>query len=204
MTSNDHGAVWQTSRIDRAQRWAALGSRGATVWLTGLSGAGKSTLADGTLAALIAAGRTAYVLDADNLRHGLNRDLGFSPADRSENARRVAEVALAVADAGLVCLVPIISPYRADRAAARQRHTDNGLPFAEVFVDATLASCTARDPKGLYRRQAAGEMSGLTGVDAPYEAPTEPDLRLRTDEADVAPLVAQIVALIARLTADSL
>lgn len=204
MADHEHGAVWQTSRIDRTQRWAALGSRGITVWLTGLSGAGKSTLADGTLAALVAAGRPAYVLDADNLRHGLNRDLGFSPADRSENARRVAEVALAVADAGLVCLVPIISPYRADRDAARQRHVANGLPFAEVFVDATVDSCTARDPKGLYRRQANGELAGLTGVDAPYEAPLSPELHVHTDDSDVAPLVAQIVALIERLTADTL
>lgn len=196
--------MWQTSRVDRAARWAAIGSRGATVWLTGLSGAGKSTLADATLAALIAARRPAYVLDADNLRHGLNRDLGFSPADRSENARRIAEVALAVADAGLVCLVPIISPYAADRAAARQRHADNGLPFAEVFVDAALASCTARDPKGLYRLQASGALTGLTGVDAPYEAPVVPELHLHTDESAVEPLVAQIVALVDRLVADSL
>ena len=190
--------------MDRARRWAALGSRGATVWLTGLSGAGKSTLADGTLAALIVAGRPAYVLDADNLRHGLNRDLGFSPADRSENARRVAEVALVVADAGLVCLVPIISPYRVDREAARQRHVDNGLAFAEVFVDATVESCTARDPKGLYRLQASGHLAGLTGVDAPYEVPTSPQLHVHTDDSDVAPLVTQIVGLIERLTADSL
>lgn len=174
------------------------------MWLTGLSGAGKSTLADGTLAVLTDAGRPAYVLDADNLRHGLNRDLGFSAADRSENARRVAEVAWAVADAGLICLVPIISPYRADRAAARSRHEESGLPFVEVFVDASVAACSARDPKGLYRLNASGKLAGLTGVDAPYEAPLAPDLHLQTDYEEVSPLVADIVRLIDRRLADSL
>lgn len=201
MTAHEHGAVWQPSAVDRARRWAAMGSQGMTVWFTGLSGAGKSTLAEATLATLTAAGRPAYILDADNLRHGLNRDLGFSPADRSENARRVAEVALAVADAGLICLVPIISPYRADRAAARLRHEDNGLPFAEVFVDASVTVCAARDPKGLYRRNASGTLAGLTGVDAPYEAPLAPALHLLTDGASVDPLVIDIVHAIDALLA---
>lgn len=204
MSSHERGAVWQPSAVDRARRWAALGSQGLTVWLTGLSGAGKSTLAEATLATLTDAGRPAYILDADNLRHGLNRDLGFSPADRSENARRVAEVALAVADAGLICLVPIISPYRADRAAARLRHEESGLRFVEVFVDASVATCTARDPKGLYRLNATGKLVGLTGVDAPYEAPLSPDLHLRTNEGAVAPLVIDIVHMIDAMPADSL
>lgn len=204
MSPDEQGAVWQLSAVDRTRRWATVGSRGVTVWLTGLSGAGKSTLAEATLAALIDERRPAYVLDADNLRHGLNRDLGFSPADRSENARRVAEVAWAVADAGLICLVPIISPYRADRAAARLRHEEGGLPFAEVFVDASVAACTARDPKGLYRLNASGKLTGLTGVDAPYEAPLSPDLHLQTDDGEVAPLVIDIVRMIDRRLADSL
>lgn len=202
MTDHEYGAVWQTTTVDRARRWATMGSQGLTVWLTGLSGAGKSTLAEATLATLTDAGRPAYILDADNLRHGLNRDLGFSPADRSENARRVAEVAWAVADAGLICLVPIISPYRADRAAARLRHEESGLRFAEVFVDASVATCTARDPKGLYRRNASGTLAGLTGVDAPYEVPLSPDLHLRTDEGAVEPLVTAIVHLIESLLTD--
>jgi adenylyl-sulfate kinase len=193
MTAHEHGAVWQPSAVDRARRWAALGSHGLTVWMTGLSGAGKSTLAEATLVALTEAARPAYILDADNLRHGLNRDLGFSPADRSENARRVAEVALAVADAGLICLVPIISPYRADRTAARLRHEENGLPFMEVFVDASVAVCTARDTKGLYRRNASGTLTGLTGVDAPYEAPLVPDVHLLTDSGPVEPMVIDIL-----------
>jgi adenylyl-sulfate kinase len=174
--------VWHDEGIPRETRWAARGVHGATVWLTGLSGSGKSTIAATVAAALGARGVLAYTLDGDNLRHGLNGDLGFSAADRAENVRRVAEVARLCADAGLVVLVPVISPYRAGRAQARAIHDASGLVFVEVFVDAPLEVCETRDPKGLYQRARAGELTGLTGVDDPYEAPEDPELVLPTAE----------------------
>ena len=172
--------VWHEGELPRAERWRAAGVHGATVWLTGLSGSGKSTVASALTVALGRRGVLAYTLDGDNLRHGLNGDLGFSAADRAENVRRVAEVARLCADAGLVVSVPVISPYRAGRAHARAVHEGSGLVFLEVFVDAPLAVCEARDPKGLYRRARAGELTGLTGVDDPYETPTDPDLVIDT------------------------
>ena len=150
MTAATGAAVWHAPAVGRVERWARHGLRGATVWFTGLSGSGKSTLANAVAQRLLEAGRAAYVLDGDNLRHGLNADLGFSPADRTENVRRVGEVARLLTDAGLVALVPVISPYRADRARVRDAHAVDGLPFVEVFVDTPLAVCEARDPKGLY------------------------------------------------------
>jgi bifunctional enzyme CysN/CysC len=189
--------VWQDGEVPRAERWRAAGVHGATVWLTGLPGAGKSTLADALLAALTSRGVLAYSLDGDNLRHGLNGDLGFSPEDRAENVRRVAEVARLGADAGLVVTVPVISPYRAGRAHARSIHEASGLVFLEVFVDAPLAVCEARDPKGLYRRARAGQLRGLTGVDDPYEAPTDPDLVVDTAELAPAAAAAAVVAALA-------
>jgi adenylyl-sulfate kinase len=174
--------VWQDDEVARAARWASVGAHGATVWLTGLPGSGKSTIAAALTAALTDGGVLSYTLDGDNLRHGLNGDLGFSPRDRAENVRRVAEVARLCADAGLVTGVPVISPYREGRAHARAIHEASGLVFLEVFVDAPLAVCEARDPKGLYRRARAGELHGLTGVDDPYEAPTAPELTLATAE----------------------
>jgi adenylyl-sulfate kinase len=171
MTAN---VVWHHGGVARGERPFA----GATVWFTGLSGSGKSTVAVAVERRLVAAGRPAYVLDGDNLRHGLNADLGFSPADRTENIRRVGEVARLMADAGVVALVPVISPYRADRDRARAIHGAAGVPFLEVFVDTPLATCESRDPKGLYAKARAGEITSFTGLDAPYEAPEAPDLRL--------------------------
>ena len=159
-----------------------MGSTGATVWLTGLSGAGKSTVAEALERLLVESGRTAYRLDGDELRLGLNADLGFSAEDRTENVRRVGEVAALFAAAGLVAIVPVISPYRAGRDAARARHAGAGLPFVEVFVDTPLAVCEDRDSKGLYARSRAGELPGLTGVDAPYEAPLHPEVVLQPDD----------------------
>lgn len=185
--------VWHDEGIPRAARWAARGVHGATVWLTGLSGSGKSTIAAAAAGALTDRGVLAYTLDGDNLRHGLNGDLGFSAADRAENVRRVAEVARLCADAGLVVLVPVISPYRAGRDQARALHAASDLVFMEVFVDAPLDVCEARDPKGLYRRARAGELSGLTGVDDPYEPPEHPELVLAT--AELSPLAAAAVIL---------
>jgi bifunctional enzyme CysN/CysC len=174
--------TWQQPRVTREERHACVG-RGATVWLTGLSGSGKSTLATMLEERLLGCGRPAYVLDGDNLRHGLNGDLGFDAASRSENVRRVAHVARLFADAGVVALVSLISPYAADRRLARALHEDAGIPFIEVFVDTALEECERRDPKGLYARARAGQLCGFTGIDDPYERPAGPCLVIPT--ADV-------------------
>lgn len=176
------GVVWHPGSVDRSTRSAATGSAGAVIWMTGLSGSGKSTVSMELERQLVDRGVAAYVLDGDNLRHGLNGDLGFSPADRTENVRRVGEVATLFADAGLIAIVPLISPYRADRDRARARATGAGLLFAEVFVDTPLEICEQRDPKGLYRKARAGELTGMTGIDAPYEPPLSPELRLTPDD----------------------
>src|ERR671922_1788061 len=175
--------VWQRGQVDRAQRWAALGHGGATVWFTGLPASGKWTVAAGVEAHLLEQGRSAYILDGDNLRHGLNGDLGFSAADRTENVRRTAEVSALLADAGVLVLVALVSPYRADREAARAVHAARGLPFLEVHVATSLEECERRDPKGLYARARAGEITGLTGVDDPYEPPVAADVVVGTGES---------------------
>jgi bifunctional enzyme CysN/CysC len=176
--------VWHASSIDRETRWRRAGLGGMTVWFTGLSGSGKSTLADATAVALHARGRAAYVLDGDNLRFGLNADLGFSAADRTENVRRVGEVARLMADAGLVVLVALISPYREARDRIRADHERAGLRFVEVFVDTPLELCQQRDPKGLYAKARAGEIREMTGVDHPYEPPLRPEVHLRHAELE--------------------
>jgi bifunctional enzyme CysN/CysC len=168
--------VWHESEVPREERWHAAGVRGATVWLTGLSGSGKSTVASALTRLLTARGVLSYTLDGDNLRHGLNGDLGFSTDDRAENVRRVGEVARLFADAGVVALVPLISPYRAGRDHARALHDAAGLRFIEVFVDTPIEVCEQRDPKGLYQKARAGELKGFTGIDDPYEAPLQPEL----------------------------
>lgn len=173
--------VWHDSARPRAERWRSTGGHGATVWLTGLSGSGKSTVAVALLEHLLTAGIGAYSLDGDNLRHGLNGDLGFDAPARTENVRRVGEVARLFADAGLVAVVPVISPYREGRDHARLIHAATGLPFFEVFVDTPLAVCEARDPKGLYAKARAGELPGFTGIDDPYEPPVAPELVIPGD-----------------------
>jgi adenylyl-sulfate kinase len=175
MPERSPNVVWQQG-VDRAARWEALGHAGATVWMTGLPGSGKSTIASGVEATLLGQGRSAYILDGDNLRHGLNGDLGFSAADRAENVRRTAEVSALLADSGTVVLVALVSPYRADRDAAREIHAARGLPFLEVHVATPLEECERRDPKGLYARARAGEVTHLTGVDDPYEPPLSPEV----------------------------
>lgn len=175
MTEN---VVWHEGEVSRVQRALITGGKGCTVWLTGLSGSGKSTIAREVEKALVNAGRGCYVLDGDNLRYGLNKDLGFSQPDRAENVRRVGEVAKLMADAGLVVLVPVISPYVDDRASVRRMHAEAGLPFIEAFVDTPLEVCEQRDVKGLYAKARAGEIQGMTGVDDPYEAPVEPDVHI--------------------------
>ena len=182
MTDQSPDVVWQDSLLPSGKRWSVLGQTGATVWFTGLSGSGKSSVAAACERLLVAAGRPAYLLDGDNLRHGLNGDLGFSADDRDENVRRVAEVARLFADAGLVALVPLISPYRAARERARTLHQAAGVPFLEVHVDTPIEVCEERDPKGLYLRARAGDLPGFTGVDDPYEPPKHPDLVLTPDD----------------------
>lgn len=170
--------TWHSTSVPRAERWKRLGLHGGTVWLTGLSGSGKSTVANALAELLHEAGIAHTVLDGDNLRHGLTADLGFTEADRAENVQRVGEVARLMADAGLVAIVPVISPYRADRDRVRAAHVAADLTFLEVFVDTALAVCAERDPKGLYVKALVGEITGLTGVDAPYEAPLHPEVRV--------------------------
>jgi adenylyl-sulfate kinase len=182
VNARSSNVVWQHGLLDRAQRWGALGHPGATVWMTGLPASGKSTVAAAVEARLVVEGRGAYVLDGDNLRHGLNGDLGFSAGDRAENVRRTAEVAALMADAGVVVLVALVSPYRADRDAARAVHARLGLPFLEVYVATSLEECERRDPKGLYARARAGELQHLTGIDDPYEPPEAPAVVVRGDE----------------------
>jgi bifunctional enzyme CysN/CysC len=184
--------TWHPGHVGRDER----PSRGATVWLTGLSGSGKSTVAHEAERLLVAQGRPAYVLDGDNLRHGLNGDLGFSAADRAENVRRVGHVARLFADAGVVALVPLISPYRTGRDLVRAMHDEAGLAFIEVHVDTPIEVCEQRDPKGLYAKARAGEITGFTGVDDPYEAPTAPELVLRPTDGDARAMAEQVLALL--------
>lgn len=188
--------VWHPGTVSAERRAAVTGGPGVTVWLTGLSGSGKSTIAHRLEERLVSSGRAAYVLDGDNVRHGLNGDLGFSPSDRSENVRRVGEVARLMADAGLVVAVPVISPYRIDRDRVRAAHDAAGLRFLEVWVATPLEECERRDPKGMYARARAGELSDFTGIDAPYEEPTNPDLVLDTTTTDVESCVESILGLV--------
>ena len=169
---------WRATDVTRERRAALKGQAPAVIWLTGLSGSGKSTIANLLEARLHAEGRHTYLLDGDNVRHGLNRDLGFSQADRAENVRRVAETAKLMADAGLIVIVAFISPFRAERDAARALMT--GGEFMEVHVDAPLAVAEARDPKGLYAKARTGEIKGFTGIDSPYEPPLKPEVRVDT------------------------
>jgi adenylylsulfate kinase len=170
--------VWQASRVSRSKREQLFNQAGATLWLTGLSGAGKSTLAFALEHTLIEQGYKAYVLDGDNLRHGLNNNLGFSAVDRTENIRRVGEVAKLFADAGILVIASFISPFQQDRALVRQLHHNAQLPFIEVFVDTPLAVCEQRDPKQLYAKARRGEIHDFTGISSPYEAPTNPEIHI--------------------------
>lgn len=171
---------WHEGDISRDERWKALGCKGATMWFTGLSACGKSTIACALEQALVNQGVGCYRLDGDNIRFGLNKNLGFSAADREENIRRIGEVAKLFADAGIVTLTSFISPYVKDRDAARKVHEDAGLKFIEVFVDTPIEVCEQRDPKGLYKKARAGELKGFTGIDDPYEAPDRPELTIAT------------------------
>ena len=182
--------VWHQGAVTRADREQLNGHRGATVWLTGLSGSGKSTIAVDLEKALLSRGVRAYILDGDNVRHGLNKNLGFSPADRTENIRRIGEVAKLFTDAGLVAITAFISPYRADRDQVRALMPDD---FVEVLVDCPLEVCEQRDVKGLYQKARAGKIPEFTGISAPYEPPLKPELTLATASLSVEESVAQIV-----------
>jgi len=187
---------WQGTRLTREQRWQSLGHGGATLWFTGLPGAGKSTVAAAVEERLLQAGQPAFLLDGDNLRHGLNGDLGFDESARRENVRRTAHVARLLAESGTIALVSLVSPYAADRETAASLHAADDLVFLEIFVDAPLELCEQRDPKGLYARARAGELAGLTGVGAPYEAPAEPDLVLGSREETVEQEVERVMELL--------
>lgn len=185
--------VWHHGELTHAERCRQLKARGCTLWFTGLSGSGKSTIASALEAELVRRGVFAYRLDGDNIRHGLNANLGFSAADREENIRRIGEVAKLFADAGVIAITSFISPYRADRARVRALHEAAGLPFVEVFVNTPIEVCEARDPKGLYKKARAGEIKGFTGIDDPYEAPERPEIDLKTAEGSVADSVARLI-----------
>jgi bifunctional enzyme CysN/CysC len=173
--------TWHGGKVERGARWQLLEQQGAVIWMTGLPASGKSSIAHAVEESLLQAGRSAYVLDGDNLRHGLNGDLGFSDADRAENVRRTAHVARLMADAGTVAIVSLVSPFAADRDQARRLVEAEGLPFLEVWVSTPVEECERRDPKGLYAKARAGELPGFTGIDGPYEAPAAPELELGAD-----------------------
>lgn len=183
--------TWHVGEVDKDARAAAHGHRGAVLWFTGLSGSGKSTIGHRVERMLIDRGAFAYVLDGDNVRHGLNSDLGFSPEDRVENIRRIGEVARLFADAGALVVSAFISPYRSDRDRVRSL-MEHG-EFIEVFVDTPLEICEARDPKGLYKKARAGEISNFTGLDAPYESPQDPEVHLQTASLTVDQAAEQVI-----------
>jgi adenylylsulfate kinase len=170
--------TWHSGHVGRESRNSLLKQRGATLWFTGLSGSGKSTIGFTLEHMLVQMGRLAYVLDGDNVRQGLNKNLGFSAIDRAENIRRIGEVARLFADTGVITIASFISPYRNDRRQVRDMHEESGLPFIEVFVDASIDVCEQRDPKGLYKRARAGEIKFFTGISDPYEAPEEAEVVL--------------------------
>ncbi|KAG0164726.1 Adenylyl-sulfate kinase [Apophysomyces sp. BC1034] len=177
--------TWHDGSVSLAERQELLKQKGLTIWFTGLSASGKSTLATALEQTLLHAGVGSYRLDGDNIRFGLNKNLGFGPEDRTENIRRIAEVAKLFADATVVAITAFISPYRADRDAARALHEAAGIPFVEVYVDVPLEVVEQRDPKGLYKKAKAGEIKEFTGISAPYEEPKNPEIRIKTHEVSV-------------------
>ena len=197
MPKADH-LTWHEGSVTRDQRFARLRQHGVTLWFTGMSGSGKSTIAVALEQHLHDAGRHCYRLDGDNIRHGLSANLGFSPEDRDENIRRIGEVAKLFADSGCITLCSFVSPYREARDRVRAMHADAGLAFIEVYVDCPLQVLEQRDPKGLYQKARAGEITNMTGLsDAhPFEAPDHPELHLRTDQNSVPQSVAKLAALL--------
>ncbi|MCY4046013.1 MAG: adenylyl-sulfate kinase [Cellvibrionales bacterium] len=190
---------WHEGEVTRNDRANLLGQQGATLWFTGLSGSGKSTVAVELEKALLAKGKLSYRLDGDNVRLGINKNLGFSAEDRTENIRRVGEVSKLMADSGVLVLNSFISPYIQDRDQVRSLHEVANIPFIEVFVDCSLEEAEKRDPKGLYKKARAGEIKNFTGIDDPYEAPTNPEIHLHTDKMTLEEEVDAIVAALAEL-----
>jgi adenylylsulfate kinase len=183
--------TWHEGHATREERNQLLEQKGATLWFTGLSGSGKSTIAFTLEHALVQRGRLAYVLDGDNIRHGLNKNLGFTAADREENIRRIGEVAKLFADAGIVTMTSFISPYRKDRDGVRALHVAGQLPFIEIYLSTPIETCEQRDPKGLYKKARAGQLKNFTGVDDPYELPLNPELTI--DATSTSPQQATII-----------
>ena len=179
-TTKATNITWHEGQVTAEERQQNMGQKGATLWMTGLSASGKSTIAVALEQVLIQQGKHAYCLDGDNIRHGLNKNLGFSAEDRTENIRRIGEVAKLFSDAGIITITSFISPYKADRDLVRKLHDDAGIPFIEVHVNLPLEVAEARDPKGLYKKARAGEIKGFTGIDDPYEAPRHPEIRIDT------------------------
>ena len=177
--------TWQEGEVSRDDRHTILRQRGATIWFTGLSGSGKSTIAVALERALYKLGKLSYRLDGDNVRLGINKNLGFSEEDRKENIRRIGEVAKLFGDAGTISLSSFISPYKADRDEVRRLHDQAGLSFVEVFVDCSLAEAEKRDPKGLYKKARAGEIKNFSGIDDPYESPENAEVHLKSDQRTV-------------------
>lgn len=171
---------WHHGEITRADRNRLLDQKAATLWFTGLSGSGKSTIAVALEAALYSRGKVSYRLDGDNIRLGINKNLGFSAEDRTENIRRIGEIAKLFVDTGVLALSSFISPYRADRDNVRKLHEEAGMQFIEIYVDCPLDEAEKRDPKGLYKKARAGEIKNFTGIDDPYEVPTNPEIHLKT------------------------
>ncbi len=186
--------TWHEGHVTAEERQDLVGQKGATLWMTGLSGSGKSTVAVALEQALLHMGYNSYRLDGDNVRHGLNKNLGFSAEDRAENIRRIGEVAKLFADSTCLAITSFISPYIADRDLVRQLHNEAGLPFMEVYVECPLEVAEERDPKGLYKKARAGEIKGFTGIDDPYEAPTNAELVINTAELSVEESVEKIIA----------
>jgi len=195
-TTKATNITWHHSQVARKDREEILQQRGCTIWLTGLPSSGKSTTAYALEHQLIQRGYLAYVLDGDNIRHGLNNNLGFSAEDRQENIRRIGEVSKLMADCGVITITSFISPYEREREFARTLHKTHGLGFVEVYVHASLATCEKRDPKGLYKKALAGQIKGFTGIDDPYEAPVKPELELRTDQLTIAQSVEKLIELL--------
>ena len=185
--------TWQDGEVTRENRYEILRQKGATIWFTGLSGSGKSTIAVALENALFERGKLSYRLDGDNVRLGINKNLGFSEEDRTENIRRIGEVSKLFGDAGTIALSSFISPYRADRDEVRTLHEATDLKFVEVFVDCSLEVAESRDPKGLYKKARAGEIKNFTGIDDPYEAPAEPEIHLHTDHMTLEEEVSMII-----------
>ncbi len=188
--------TWHDGEVTRTERYRILGQCGATIWFTGLSGSGKSTIAVALEKELIRRGRLSYRLDGDNIRLGINKNLGFSAEDRTENIRRIGEIAKLYADTGVLALSSFISPYKADRDLVRELHESAGLHFIEVYVNVPLAVAEDRDPKGLYKKARAGEIKNFTGIDDPYEAPPNPEIVLNTHEMSVEDEVDAIISLL--------